>query len=878
MKFIQIILVSIFIILSYSSKSLSDYFMPPNLYPYCMEGKDQNTICRKRLDFESGVFYEGETLDNIPHGYGYQFNSKDDYYEGYFLNGTANGYGIWNFVNTNNKPSKYIGKFVNGCFEGRGIFIEEKGNVYSGKFKECELIDSFEISISDLVRNFEISPIIKERIDLNQKLFYEEKIFYRLKNQSPIFTDSSKSQIIKKIDTLSNIAVIYQGGEWSEIITSYFDRGWIETKFINFNPEKFVNNTNENQKSDLTKNESTSTNKDNLFENSQNNSKRLDLLKNKRKQNFKIYITIIIIFIITLIFIIQFRVREFNSQKTINRNTNIKKDKSSKNLDNREEVIYQPINAIKENIEEKKPSENTKYEKKTKIVKITEMSDEKIYELIAEEFDSNRRKGLWLKCEIESDMDPIKAKKLYVQTRYDEIKSSDEVKINEENQIDEKEELSPTIQALMNLRFKEELSLDGYDKLDKKFKDELIKYIYSVVEEYLNVQKSAVQTVGQKIQKEDSERNFLVYILFEYGCIDGMCIILNISPEVGQKISIEFYNLQNETFPDKKFDTQKRKDGIGELLTNQDTLEVAREIHQKGIKSVSQFLIEQDDKASLDIINFLNNKKIQFNFSENNEPIEEKNIDFILNEIADFYNNYKVGISKNKNSFKKFGKKQYEHIVAITKYFEWAIKHYDEEGSDLIGNAKVKASLILFSHCESKRIEAVDDDLNELLEVAELIGLSQTLVDSINFILGKNDIDDENDSQYSKKMSKDEYLEPIELSGYIGKVKKIRDRQDALDALRQYTHLPPGIYDTEGYGNLAYECGCGESHCINDPPFMTVIANAKPNIRLLITCHNEYLTMIRIKGFFGQSAYSEYSFSLSLIKDITIEQIIDNQV
>ena len=127
-------------------------------------------------------------------------------------------------------------------------------------------------------------------------------------------------------------------------------------------------------------------------------------------------------------------------------------------------------------------------------------------------------------------------------------------------------------------------------------------------------------------------------------------------------------------------------------------------------------------------------------------------------------------------------------------------------------------------------------------------------------------------------MSKNEYLEPVELTGYIGKVKKIRDRQDAIDALRQYTNLPPGVYDTEGYRNLAYECGCGESHCINDPPFMTVIANAKPNIRLLITCHNEFLTMVRLKGFFGTSALSEYSFSLSLIKGISEENIIDNDI
>ena len=49
----------------------------------------------------------------------------------------------------------------------------------------------------------------------------------------------------------------------------------------------------------------------------------------------------------------------------------------------------------------------------------------------------------------------------------------------------------------MNLRFKEELSLEEYDKLENKIKNELIKYIYSVIEEYLNVQKSAVQTVDK---------------------------------------------------------------------------------------------------------------------------------------------------------------------------------------------------------------------------------------------------------------------------------------------------------------------------------------------------------------------------------------------
>lgn len=257
---------------------------------------------------------------------------------------------------------------------------------------------------------------------------------------------------------------------------------------------------------------------------------------------------------------------------------------------------------------------------------------------------------------------------------------------------------------------------------------------------------------------------------------------------------------------------------------------------------------------------------------------EKKNINYLLNDIADFYNSYKVGISKDNKLLKKFGKKQFEHIVVITKYFEWANQHYNENEEDLLGNAKIKASLILFGHCDAKKIDLVDEDLKNLLELSDLIGLSEILANSISYIIGKNNIEDEKDFQYNNVMVKKEYLEPIELSGYIGKVKKIRDKQDAIDALRQYRHMPPGVYDTDGYGNLAYECGCGESHCINDPPFMTVIANAKPNIRLLITCHNEYLTMIRLKGFFGTSAYSDYSFSLELIEGVTVEQIIDNEV
>ena len=523
-------------------------------------------------------------------------------------------------------------------------------------------------------------------------------------------------------------------------------------------------------------------------------------------------------------------IKKDNKPNELSEDNSIKKSKDS-NIKN--QINNNSIKMKINNLEEK--------------VSVSEMSDEKIYELIAEEFDSNRRKGLWLKCEIESDMNQIKAKKLYVQTRYDEIKSSDEIKINKENQIDEKEELSPTIQALMKLRFKEELSLDGYDKLDIKFKNELVKYIYSVIEEYLNVQKAAVQTVGQKFQKDDSERNFLVYILFEYGCIDGMFIILNISPEVGQKISIEYYNLQNETFPDKKFDAQKRKEGIGELLTNQDTLEIARQIHQKAAKSVSQFLIEQDDTASLDIINFLNDEKIQFKFSEKNISEESSNIDDLLSKIANFYNSYRIGLLGNPEKLKKYGKEQFEDIVNSSKFFELASKHYDEGDGEFMALTKAKTSLILFSLCKAEKLEEVDKDLEELLRKGDLIDLSSDLLNSLKIILGKLEAtksgEDFKDYELPHKVEEDdnEYIHPRNCS-----IDEFEEKIKMAIPVHEASSLPR-IGDVEGN---KFSCGCGHSHIMNFEEHF-FIADMRMFKAVFLSPECGYLNALKLKKMFS---------------------------
>ena len=577
-----------------------------------------------------------------------------------------------------------------------------------------------------------------------------------------------------------------------------------------------------------------------------------------KSQNRNLLITIIVItFMLFPILIL----RSHNLKKTPNSlNPKIKKEKDIPlHTSNKKNEIVKS----KTNYENKKSNENKlfskvidkdsnlSFSKNNKIVKVNEMSDEQIYEIIAEEFDSNRRKGLWLKCEIECDMDEIKAKKLYVQTRFQEIKSLEQIEVDDNNSIkQEEEEVNPTLKALIDLRFKEELTEDSYNKLDKNFKKELLKYIFSVVEQYLNIQKSAVQTVGQKIQKDDTERNFLIYILFEYGCIDGMCLILNISPEVGQKIAIEVYNLQNQTFPEKKFDAAKRKDAIGELLTNKDTLEIAREIHQKGIKSVSRFLIDQDDKASLDIINFLNDEDIQFNFS--NSDTAENNIQELLNKLAEFYNHYKTDLLGNPTRLKKFGKEQFENIVQYKRYFEEAANHYNEDGDIFMAITKAKTSLILFSLCQAETIEEVDKDLEELLSSGKLINLSEKLMSSARYILGRDenqiDIDeDEINSQSTldeeNEINDSEYTHPNSCT-----MGEFEEKIKMAIPVHEVPSLPR-IGDVEGN---PFSCGCGETHYMNFEEHL-FIADMGMFKALFLSKECGYLNALKLKKMFSSS-------------------------
>ena len=79
----------------------------------------------------TGVIFEGEWLNNRPHGFGKNFYPSGGIYEGSFTDGLPNGYG--RFINANG--DYYQGEVKYGRGNGEGIYVTED-IVYRGFFKD----------------------------------------------------------------------------------------------------------------------------------------------------------------------------------------------------------------------------------------------------------------------------------------------------------------------------------------------------------------------------------------------------------------------------------------------------------------------------------------------------------------------------------------------------------------------------------------------------------------------------------------------------------------------------------------------------------------------------------------------------------------------
>lgn len=67
----------------------------------------------------------------------------------------------------------------------------------------------------------------------------------------------------------------------------------------------------------------------------------------------------------------------------------------------------------------------------------------------------------------------------------------------------------------------------------------------------------------------------------------------------------------------------------------------------------------------------------------------------------------------------------------------------------------------------------------------------------------------------------------------------------------------PTAIKTEGYGNLYYQCGCGNDHNVNDEKVLKFAA--APIVKLVMLCPKNFYTFIKIKGFFKQTCISEWT-------------------
>ena len=64
---------------------------------------------------------------------------------------------------------------------------------------------------------------------------------------------------------------------------------------------------------------------------------------------------------------------------------------------------------------------------------------------------------------------------------------------------------------------------------------------------------------------------------------------------------------------------------------------------------------------------------------------------------------------------------------------------------------------------------------------------------------------------------------------------------------------------------VAFDCGCGESHKVNDPT-NRIISIARP-VKFLFECRNQYVSFVHVKGIFSQKANCLWSCTTKLYDD-----------
>jgi len=74
----------------------------------------------------------------------------------------------------------------------------------------------------------------------------------------------------------------------------------------------------------------------------------------------------------------------------------------------------------------------------------------------------------------------------------------------------------------------------------------------------------------------------------------------------------------------------------------------------------------------------------------------------------------------------------------------------------------------------------------------------------------------------------------------------------------------PDDIKTKGYGDVYFECGCGQKHNINDNSVTKI--NSLTFMKLLVLCNNDFVSLIQIKGFVGVKINTLFTVSGTILK------------
>jgi hypothetical protein len=94
-------------------------------------------------------------------------------------------------------------------------------------------------------------------------------------------------------------------------------------------------------------------------------------------------------------------------------------------------------------------------------------------------------------------------------------------------------------------------------------------------------------------------------------------------------------------------------------------------------------------------------------------------------------------------------------------------------------------------------------------------------------------------------------------------MKIITTEKELLEYMDKDKPMPPSVMVTGGYGDLRYDCSCGQSHGVNT---VVKIACYRP-IKFMFKCSKGFYTLVRIKGILSQKAESEWGCDGTLLNN-----------